>query len=78
MIPTTELYVPVKVTKQPERITKTAQQTFGNQYLELCLPFPQLSNSHMQPIGWKHIIVPSKAPIRDTKELNTGMVLAII
>jgi hypothetical protein len=78
MIPTTDPYVPATVRKHPRSITKTAQQTFGTQYFELRLPFPQLSNSHMQPIGWKHIIVPSRAPINETKELKTGIVLAII
>jgi hypothetical protein len=48
------------------------------QYRELRLPLAQLSYSHMQPIGWKHIRVPSNAPMRETKESNTGTELAMI
>lgn len=32
----------------------------------------------MQPNGWKHMRVPSKAPTRETRPPNTGMELAIM
>lgn len=48
------------------------------QDFELRLPLAQLSYSHMQPIGWKHMRVPSKAPMRETNESNTGTELAMI
>lgn len=78
MIPSTDPYVPATVRKLPISITNILQQTFGNQYFELLLPFDQLSYSHMHPIGWKHMVVPSNAPIRETKESKTGIVLAIM
>ena len=41
------------------------------------LPLVQLSYSHMQPMGWKDIRVPRRAPMRETRALKTGMPLAI-
>jgi hypothetical protein len=32
----------------------------------------------MQPMGWKHMNVPSKAPISETRLSNTGMALAMM
>ena len=32
----------------------------------------------MAPIGWKHISVPTKAPMRETNESKAGMELAMI
>lgn len=42
------------------------------------LPMLQLSYSHIIPIGWKHIKVPSSAPMRETRLSKTGMALAIM
>lgn len=78
LIPTTQAYVPATVKKVPMRITNTLQQTIGSQNFELFLPLCQLSYSHIPPIGWKHRRVPSKAPISDTRESKTGIVLAMI
>ncbi len=58
--------------------TKTLQQTISIQEFELRLPLAQLSYNHKQPIGWKHIRVPSKVPMSETKELNTGTELAMM
>ena len=76
---TTDPYVPPIIKKVPDRITKTLQQTIRIHLGDLLtLPLLQLSYSHMQPIGWKDIRVPRRAPTRDTKSLNTGIALAII
>lgn len=32
----------------------------------------------MQPMGWKHVSVPSKEPTSETSESKTGMALAIM
>lgn len=78
MIPITVPYVPATVTKDPKIITNTLRQTMGHQVLVFLWPVDQLSYSHMQPYGWRHRIVPRRAPISDTSASNTGMLLAII
>lgn len=64
--------------KLPMTITKTLQETM-NIHLgdRSTFPLPQLSYSHMQPMGWKHMNVPSKAPISETRLSKTGMALAM-
>jgi hypothetical protein len=32
----------------------------------------QLSYSHMQPMGWKHMRVPKRAPTSETRPPKTG------
>lgn len=80
MIPTTEPYVPATMRNVPKTIRVTLQTDPSIQDLVFfCpLPFPQLSCNHIAPIGWMHITGPSKAPMRDTKESKTGIVLAMI
>lgn len=46
--------------------------------LDVSLPSLQLSYNHMNPMGWKHMSVPSKAPIREISELKTGIALAMM
>ena len=79
MMETTDPYVPPIIKKVPDTITKPLQQTIRIHLGDLLiLPLLQLSYNHMQPIGWKDIIVPRRAPTRDTRSLNTGIALAII
>ncbi len=47
-------------------------------YHRISRVLPQLSYSHIQPMGWKDIRVPSSAPISETRLLNTGIALAMI
>ena len=62
----------------PARMTNTLQHTISIHLSERsCLPALQLSYSHMQPMGWKDIMVPRRAPISETRPPKTGMPLAI-
>ena len=70
--------MPATMRNVPSTMTNTLQHTMSIQRLDPSLLRCQLSNSHMQPIGWKHMSVPSKAPIRDTSESKTGIALAMI
>jgi hypothetical protein len=59
-------------------ITKVLQPTINFHFN----PFPffrfrKLSCSHMKPIGWKDMRVPSRAPMSDTSPPKTGMALAM-
>jgi hypothetical protein len=76
IIPTTEPYVPETIRNVPAIITNPLQKTI--KYHRISRVLPQLSYSHIQPIGWKDIRVPRSAPIRETRLLNTGIALAII
>ena len=72
---TTDPYVPPIMRKKPETMTKQLQATIRYHFVVLGLC--QLSYSHIPPIGWKHMSVPRRAPIRETKPPKTGMALAI-
>lgn len=80
--PTTYLYVPETVRKLPTSTTKLLQQIMESQayHLLLCasLPFHQLSYNHMHPIGWQHIIIPSREPTSEARESKTGIALAVM
>lgn len=79
MMETTDPYVPPTIKKVPDRITKPLQKTMKIHLGDLLiLPLLQLSYNHMQPIGWKDMRVPRRAPTRDTRSLNTGIALAMI
>lgn len=79
MMLTTDPYVPAIIMKVPITTTKTLQQTIAIHLGDrLIFPLPQLSYSHMQPMGWKHMNVPSKAPISETRLSKTGMALAMM
>lgn len=79
MMLTMELYVPPIVKKKPVRMTKIHQATIKHHRRDFfCRPGPQLSYSHIHPIGWKHNDVARRAPTSDTRSLKTGMLLATI
>jgi hypothetical protein len=60
-------------------ITNTLQQAIAVHLGDLSvLPLLQLSYSHIQPIGWKHMNVPSRAPISETRLSKTGIALAMM
>lgn len=61
--------------KNPDTITKELKATIA--YHLTVLGLCQLSYSHIAPIGWKHIRVPKRAPMSETKGPNTGMALAM-
>jgi hypothetical protein len=63
----------------PETTTKMLQQTIKIHLRNLSiLPWgPMIIKSHPL-MGWKDIMVPSRAPIRDTRLLKTGMALAMM
>lgn len=73
-----EPYVPATVRKVPITITNMDQQTIKvHLHDRSCLPLVQWSYSHMHPIGWKEMRVPSKAPTSETSPSKTGMALAM-
>lgn len=79
IISATVPYVPAIIKNVPDRTTHTLQRTINRHFsVGCCLPALQLSYSHMQPIGWNDIRVPSSAPIKDTRPLKTGMALAMM
>lgn len=76
---TIEPYVPETVRKVPARITKTFQPTMRvHLHVLLSLPLPQLSYSHIQPIGWIDKSVPNNAPTRETRPPKPGILLAMM
>jgi hypothetical protein len=63
----------------PLTTTKTAKHTIAHHLNVLaCLSFVQLSYRYMQPIGWKQIDVPRRAPIRETRLEKFGTALAMM
>lgn len=78
MMPTTVPYVPATVTNDPKTTIKILKHTIGNQDLECPRPVDQWSYSHIQPYGWRQRIVPSRAPIKETRASNAGIVLAMM
>lgn len=79
MMLTTEPYVPAIIRNVPDSTTNTLQQTIRtHRGFFVALPCVQLSYSHMQPMGWKDIMVPSRAPINETRSLKTGIALAMM
>lgn len=79
-MPITEPYVPATIKKSPTatRITLQRAVSIHPMVLRRPRPLPQLSYSHIAPIGWMHMTGPSRAPIRETKAEKAGMVLAMI
>jgi hypothetical protein len=67
-------YVPAIMRKKPAMITKTFQATMARncQVSSLCL-LPQLSNNHMAPMTMRAMNVPKMAPMREMRELKTGI-----
>lgn len=65
--------------KVPDTMTNTLQPTIKHHLNVLSfLPLVQLSNSQKQPYGWKHMSVPRRAPMRDTRPPKTGIALAMM
>ena len=75
-MPMTAPYVPATSKKEPPTKMKMLMLTRKLHLKSRTLLF-QLSYSHMQAIGWKHISVPNSAPIRETSSPKTGMPLAM-
>ncbi len=62
--------------KLPTMMIKMLQATIEYHLTDFVFK-AQLSYNHMQPYGWKHIKVPRRAPINETRPPNTGIALAI-
>lgn len=78
IILTTDPYVPATMRKDPSKTSITFQTTRRPHLTVGCsLPLLQLSYSHIHPIGWNDMRVPSKAPISETRSLKIGMPLAM-
>ena len=68
--------MPATIRNVPDAMTKEDQQTM--RYHLMLRWFDQLSYNHIQPMSWKDMSVPSKAPIRDPRPPKTGMALAMM
>lgn len=65
--------------KVPEMMMKSDQKTMAIHLSVFCLlPSVQWSYSHMPPMGWKQMSVPSRAPMSETRPPKTGMALAMM
>lgn len=71
--------MPAIIRNVPKTMTNPLQATMSIHLVDLVvLPAVQLSYSHMQPMGWKDMRVPRRAPISDTSPPKTGIALAMI